>query len=302
MGFIRFLFGDIGLKILALLIAAFIWFVAVLNREYVTSYRVPVSLDNIETRKIISEFETRHAEVAIAGKGSDLVTLRLRTPKFSLTVPEGRAGVMELRLNAADLELPAGLSVRSITPEFVELRLNEVGTRSVAVDVPTRGRPAEGLTIAAVRPVTRVELVGPRDEVRLYARVYTESLDLGRVRATDTLTLRVQPPDAEGFSTDPETVSVVVEVEKEAARIFLGIRILMDAPAGREATVEPEVAQIVVAGPTSLLDELKPEQVQARVETAGLEPGEHELAAEISLPPEFHLVRCEPARFRVTIR
>ncbi|MBN2537472.1 hypothetical protein JXB37_04245 [candidate division WOR-3 bacterium] len=302
MSVLRFLFGDIGLKILALLIAAFIWFIAVLNREYVTSYRVPVSLDNVETRKIISEFETRHAEVAIAGKGSDLVTLRLKTPKFSLTVPEGRAGIMQLRLNAADLDLPAGLSVRGMTPEFVELRLNEVGTRAVAVDVPTRGRPAEGLTIAAIRPVTRVEIVGPEDEVRLYSRVYAESLDLGRVRASDTLTLRVMPPDAEGFSTNPETVRVVVEVEKEAARIFLGVRVVPAAPESRDVTVEPDVAQIVVAGPASRLDDLKPEQVRARVETAGLEPGEHRFAADISLPAEFRLVRCEPARFRVTIR
>jgi YbbR domain-containing protein len=302
MGVLRLLFGDIGLKILALLIAVFIWFVAVLNREYVTSYRVPISLDNIETRKIISEFETRHAEVAIAGKGSELVTLRLKTPKFSLTVPEGRAGIMELRLNAADLELPAGLAVRSITPEFIELRLNEVGTRTVAIDVPTRGRPAEGLTISAVRPLSRVELVGPEDEVRLFARVYTESLDLGRIRETDTLTLRVLPPDAEGFSTNPETVAVVVDVEKEAARIFLGIPVRASAPEGREVVVEPEAAQVVVAGPASRLDELKPTQVQARIDAGSLEAGDHQLAADIVLPPEFHLVRCEPARFRVTVR
>jgi YbbR domain-containing protein len=302
MGVLRFLFGDIGLKILALLIAVFIWFVAILNREYVTSYRVPVALDNIETRKIISEFETRHAEVAIAGKGSELVTLRLKTPKFSLTVPEGRAGVVELRLNAADLDLPAGLTVRSVTPEFIELRLNEVGTRTVAVDVPTRGRPAEGLTISSVRPFTKVELIGPEDDVRLFSRVYTESLDLGRVRTTDTVALRVLPPDAEGFSTDPETVAVVIEVEKEAARIFLGIPVRTSPPDGRDVTVEPEAAQVVVAGPSSRLDELKPAQVRARIDASTLEAGEHQLAADILLPPEFHLVRCEPARFRVIVR
>ena len=42
------------------------------------------------------------------------------------SVPEGRAGVMELRLNAADLELPAGLAVRSITPEFIEDTIDQL--------------------------------------------------------------------------------------------------------------------------------------------------------------------------------
>lgn len=299
---LRFVFGDIGLKILALLVAVFIWVTAALNREYVTSFAVPVFLDNVETKKVISEFETRRAEVTIAGKGRDLVTMRLKQPKFSLTVPEGRPGLTQLRLNAADLDIPADLAVRSVTPEFIEIRLNEVGTRQVAVEVPTKGEPARGLAVVGARPLSRVQLIGPRDDVRLYSRVFTESLDLGRIRRSDTMVLRVLPPDAEGFSTEPETVAVFVDVEKEAARIFLGIPIRPSETGELEVTVEPDVAQIAVAGPESRLDELQPDDVQARIDVSELEPGTHSLAAEIVLPPGFHLVKCEPARFSVTVR
>ena len=110
-GILRFVFGDIGIKITALIVALFIWLVAALDRDYITSFMVPVVLDKVETKKIISEFETRVAEVSIEGKGRDLLTLRLRQPRFLLTVPEGRAGMKELKLNPADLTIPADLTV-----------------------------------------------------------------------------------------------------------------------------------------------------------------------------------------------
>ena len=292
---------NLPLEILALVIAVLLWFNAVLDRSYVTSITVPVLLDRIETKKVISEFETRAAIVTLEGKGKDLLGLRLSRPRFRLTVPEGRAGIHQLKLAAADLRIPAKLDIRSINPEAVELRLNEVGTRRVGVKVPVRGTPAKGLTITDIKPVSQVELVGPKDDVRLHATVFTESLDLKRVTGDDTLRLRVIPPEGDNFSTEPETVGVVVAVDKEEARIFLGIPIGLIAPESVRASVKPAEAQIAVAGPESRLGRLQPVDIKARIKLSGIEPGQHRLAAEIALPPEFHLIKCEPALFEVTV-
>lgn len=298
---LRAVLADLPVKILAVFIAVFIWLAAALDRTYVTSFDVPVVLHEIETRKIISEFETRSATAKVEGKGKDLFRLRLNQPRFLLTVPEGRAGIRQLKLNPADLQLPGNLAVRSITPEHVELRLNEVGTRRVKVEVPVKGRPPKGFTVTRVNPVSRVKLFGPKEDVRLFATVFTESLNLGRVRQSDTLLLRVVPPEGEGFSTEPGSVGVAVTVEKEGARIFLGIQVRTIAPDTLRVTVEPAEAQIAVTGPSSQLDELKPTDITARIKISGLQPGRHRLAAVIVLPPKFHLIKCEPSLFDVTI-
>lgn len=299
---LRFFFGDIGIKLTALIVAAFIWFVAVLDRSYVTSFTVPVLLDRVETKKIISEFQPRFAEVRIEGRGRDLLFLRLRQPRFLLTVAEGLPGVKQLRINPTDIDVPANLSIRAIIPEYVEFRLNEVGSRRVAVEVPTRGEPGRGLSIARIEPLDRVTLLGPEDDVRLFATVYTESLDLARVRRSDTVRLRVRPPEEDGFRTDPESIPVAITVEKEEARIFLGIPVGIVAPEGYDVEVRPPQAQIAVSGPSSRFDEIKPGDIRARVKISGLKPGEHRLAAEITLPAGFQLVKCEPALFDIIIR
>lgn len=301
MSVVRLLFGNLGIKITALIVAAFLWFFAVLDRSYVTGFTVPVEVDRVETRKVISELQPRRAEVRIEGRGRDLVFFRLRQPRFLLTIPEGLPGAKQLRINPADLDLPANLSIRAILPEFVEYRLSEIGSRRVAVEVPTRGRPGRGLTIARVEPLDRVTLLGPEDDVRLFATVYTESLDLGRLRRSDTLRLRVRPPDEDGFRTDPDTVAVVVEVEKEETRIFLGIPVGVVAPDEYRVEVRPPEAQIAVSGPAGRFEELKPADIRARVRISGLKPGEHRLAAEITLPPGLLLAKCEPALFDITI-
>ncbi|MFO7676251.1 MAG: hypothetical protein R6X12_08060 [bacterium] len=298
----RFVFGDLVIKLTAVIIAAFVWFVAVLDRSYVTSFVVPIAISRVETKKVVSEFQPGAAEVRIEGRGRDLLFFRLRQPRFLLTVPEGLPGAKQLRINPADLDIPANLSVRAIVPEYAEYRLSEVGSRRVAVEVPTRGEPPRGFSVDRIEALDRVTLFGPEDEVRLFATVNTESLDLGRVRRTDTVRLRVRPPEEDGFRTDPESVLVAVAVEKEEARIFLGIPVGVIAPEGYDVEVRPPQAQIAVAGPSTRFEELKPADIRARVKISGLKAGEHRLAAEIVLPPGFQLVKCEPALFDVIIR
>ncbi len=299
---IRWIFSDLASKIVALVFAVFLWFYAVLDRSYVTTFEVPVVLHDVQTKKIISEFQTQVATVQIEGRGKDLVGLRLRQPQFKVTVPEARAGVQLLRLNPADLLLPPQLVVRSITPEHVELKLNDVGTRRVVIEVPERGKPQTGMTVSSVTPVTGVTLVGPVEDMSLYATVFTESLDLAALRGSDTLWLRVLAPDAQGFSVDPGSVRVAVTVEKEAARIFLGVPVKTAGAEGADVSIEPAEAQIAVAGPQARLEPLKLEDIAAQVKVTGLTKGKHRVAAEIVLPDGVHLVKCEPALFEVTVR
>lgn len=300
--FLRFLTADIPQKIIALLIAVFLWFMAVLDRNYVIDFSVPVFLGEVTTAKIITGFETRTATATVAGKGRDLVAVRLRNPEFHLDIPEARPGVKEIKLDPADLNLPKTIELRAINPETVELTLNEVGERPVEVQVPVKGQLAQGLTITSITPTTDVTLVGPQDEVALFAKVATESLNLASIREDDTALLRVVTPPGEGFSTRPESVPVAITVEKEGARIFLAIPVRIVGPEGANVTVDPGEAQIAVAGPSRRLDGLKPTDITARITIADLAAGKHQLAAEIVLPPGFHLVRCEPPLFDVTIR
>jgi len=299
---LRGLLSDIPLKVLSVVVALLLWAVAVLERTYDTQVTVPVVVAQpADADRVVTGVDTRSAVVTIQGKGKDLLRLRFRQLQFRPAIPEGKAGTRQVRLTAADLKLPVNVTVRSIEPEFVELKLTPVRGREVAVVVPTRGQ-ASGLAITAILPVTPVRLIGAEEDIGLFSAVATETLDLTTVTRPGTRRLRVVPPVAEGVTVVPESVDVDIALEKEGARIFLGVPVKVVAPKTVEVEIIPDEAQVAVAGPKSKLDSLQLSDVSARIKISGLEPGEHRLAAEITLPPRFRLVKCEPQLFDIIIR
>jgi YbbR domain-containing protein len=293
---------DLPLKIVAVVTAVFIWFFGVLDRTYTTSFTVPVVLNKTESKRVISDIDTKSAVVTIEGKGKDLIGVHFRQVEFHVTPPEGKVGDKQLKLSVADLKLPSNVNVRSVNPENVELRMSEAASKAVAVQIPTTGQPASGLTVIVNRPATQVRLLGSEDDLKLVNAVYTETLNLASVTEPGIRRLRVLVPPGGFLGTEPESVDVNITTEKEGARIFLGVPVQVVAPEGRKAEIEPSEAQIAVAGPASRIDSLKLEDILAQVKVSGLQPGGYRLAAEISLPAEFHLVKCEPQLFDVTVR
>ncbi len=301
--FLRVIFGNFTLKLFALVFALFLWTVAVLDRAYEVQIVVPVRvLEKGNPERVISDIDFSSVEVTLTGRGKELLRLPRQALEFRPVVPEGRFGTRQVRLNPADLKLPAGVAVRSIEPEVIEVKLGPARTKEVTVAVPTRGQAPAGMMVADIQVKNTVQLFGPADRLDGYDKVFTETLDLSTVRSGETRRLRVMVPQAGGFSCVPESVDVVVVLEKEAARIFLGLPVQVVAPPTFDVQVSPSEAQVAVAGPAERIESLKPADINVQVKIAGLQPGEYRLAADVLLPERFRLVKIEPLLFDVTVR
>jgi hypothetical protein len=300
--FLRSLSRDLPLKIVAVLSAVFLWVFAVMDRTYSTRVTLPVELTPGANRELVTDLDTRSAVVTIEGKGKDLVGVRLRQLRFRVPVPEGKPGNRQLKLTSADLVLPAGVAVRAIEPEYVELRLNRAYSKIVAVQVPTIGQPPSGLSVQLSDPSVQVRLTGSDEELKLINTVSTETLNLAAVTQAGQRRLRVLLPEGNLLTAEPESIDVTIGLEREGARIFLGVPVRVTAPANRQTDLDPQEAQIAVAGPASRIDSLKAADIVAQIKISGLQPGAYRLAAEISLPSGFHMVKCEPQLFDVTVK
>lgn len=293
---------DLPLKIVALLTAVAVWFYAVLDRTYTTSLTVPVRLASTESKKVMTDIDLVSATVTIEGRGKDLLGIRLRQFEFEVTPPEGKLGSRQVKLPVENLKLPASVTVRSVSPDYAEIKTTEAAGKVVSVQVPTAGEPGTGVTMVINRPNATVRLLGAEDDLKLVNSVYTETLDLATVTEPGVRRLRVVMPEGGFVGAEPESVDVGIAIEREGARIFLGVPVKVIALGGRRAEIDPDEAQVAVAGPASKIDSLKAEDVTAQIRISGLAPGDYRLAAEISLPPDFHLVKCEPQLFDVTVK
>lgn len=298
----RWLTRDLSVRIIALFVAGFLWSLAVLDRTYNVRVTVPVTPVRPDAKQVIIDTDVKHAVVTLEGKGRDLLGVRPRTLEFRLAIHDAKVGTRQLQLSPTGLKLPPEVRVRALDPDKVELHATAAVTRLVGVQVPTRGQAGAGITLSVNEPPAQVKLSGTAEDVKLAPMVTTETLDLATVTAPGRRRLRVLVPEDGQYAVEPESVDVVIALEKEAARIFLGVPVKVVSPRVQAVEIEPEEAQIAVAGPGSKMGTLKKDAITAQVRVSGLAPGNYRLAAEILLPPEFHLVKCEPQFFDVTVK
>lgn len=296
-------FGNLTLKVVSLFFAFFLWAVAVLDRSYEVKIEVPVVvLEKGRTERVITDVDTKNALVTLSGRGKELLRIQRQALEFKPIVPEGRFGTRQIKLNPLDLNLPAQVLVRGVEPEVVEVKLGPALSKEVEVVVPTKGQVGGAQMISSVRVKSGVKLIGPAAEVESFERLPTETLDLSSVKGNETRRLRVLVPPGAGFSCVPESVDVEIVLEKEGARIFLGLPVKVIAPPTLDIEVEPNEAQIAVAGPLGLIDSLRPSDITVQVKIATLKPGSYRLGADVVLPERFRLVKIEPLLFDITIR
>ena len=299
---LRSLTRDISLKVVALLLAGFLWVVAVLDRTYNVRATVPVTVGKPPAKQVVPDIDVKNTVATLEGKGRDLLGVRTRLLAFQLEIPDGKVGTRQLQLSPAALRLPPDVRVRALNPDNVELKLSAAVSRLVGVQVPTRGQPTSGVALSVNEPPAQVKLSGTDEEVKLAPSVTTETLDLAAVTEPGRRRLKVILPEEGQYSVEPESVDVVIALEKEGARIFLGLPVGAAGADAQRVEIAPTEAQIAVAGPASRIGSLKQSDISAQINVSGLRPGDYQLAAEISLPPGFHLVKCEPQLFDVTVR
>ncbi|MEO0005349.1 MAG: hypothetical protein ABIK49_05040 [candidate division WOR-3 bacterium] len=300
---LRLVLGNLTLKVVAIFFAIFLWAVAVLDRSYEVKVDVPVVvLEKGRTERVITDVDTKTATVTLSGRGKELLRIQRKVLEFRPIVPEGRFGTRQIRLNPLDLKLPANVFVRAIEPEVIEVKLGPAMQKDVEVFVPTKGEVGAGQMVSELRVKSGVKLIGPAGEVESFERLATETLDLSSVKGNETRRLKVLTPPGAGFSCVPESVDVEIVLEKEGARIFLGLPVKVIAPPILDIEVEPDEAQIAVAGPVGLIDSLKPSDITVQVKIASLKPGSYRLGADVVLPGRFRLVKIEPELFNITVR
>jgi YbbR domain-containing protein len=299
---LRFLTHDVSLKIVALFIAGFFWVIAVLDRTYDVRVVVPIAAAKSDAKQVISDIDVKNTVVTLEGKGRDLLGVKSRQLAFQVEIPDGKVGTRQIQLSPAALKLPPDVRVRALDPDNVELKLTAATSRMVQVQVPTKGQPASGVALSVNEPPAQVKLSGTEEDLKVASAVTTETLDLATVTAPGHRRLKVVPPEDGRYSVAPESIDVVIGLEKEGARIFLGLPVTAVGADPQRVEIDPTEAQIAVAGPASRIASLKQSDITAQVRVSGLAPGDYQLAAEITLPPGFHLVKCEPQLFDVTVK
>lgn len=269
------------MKLLALIITLALWFGVSGLREEITR-----RLDNVKLKSGISnELEITNpppaaVNLVITGDRRKIDQIKTDDLIISLDLSGVAAGehTIELTPDNVNVELPTGVKLVEIQPNKVAIKLENAVEREVPVRAETDGNIKDGFeiyNIAVLPPKVRVR--GAESIVKSLDSVSTDRIKLEK-RSEDftaqQVPLNVVSPNITALDTAVDVVFKIGELRIE--RLFI-----VNAKSGDEN----KKVTVILYGPRSILDNLKPEDL-------GIEVFNNEAGAEnvrLVVPPNVEI-------------
>lgn len=298
-------FRNLGLKMMALVIAGLVWFT--MGGEYVVERIVQVPL----------EMRNRPNQLELVGNPPDLVEVRLRGSSGILSrlqtgdvvvildLGAARPGSRLFHLRTDEVRTPFGVTVSQVVPQTVSLAFELGETRIVPIRADVEGEPAPGFERGSVTvSPASVEVTGPSSDLHALRDASTEPVSIDGATETVVQTVTVGVDDGALRLRQPVSAEVRVEIVPAAIeRTMAAVRVTMqNVPDGTTATADPHSVSVSLRGRREALASLDSSEVTAFVDLAGLRPGRYNLPVRIDPSRAFGVSRIEPSIVEIVIR
>ena len=209
------LFENLGLKLVALLLAFVVYLHVYTDRQATQTLSFPVEVTDLADSLAIASQTPLAVAAELKGTGKQLIRLRLSEPRLTVSLAGVGPGRFQRGLTAQDLPMVSriGLEVsRFQGPQMLEIQVDRLGDRVAA---RIEGQLPAGARWSGVwlADPPRVRVRGPRGVI---ARL--DSLRLPPVKldaAHDTLKVVAAPANAPaGCRLDPPVVSLRVPIDR----------------------------------------------------------------------------------------
>ena len=251
------LFDNLGLKLVALLLAVLVYLNVYTDRPATMIVSFPIQVTDLADTLSLSGPVPAAVQAQLRGTAKQLIRLRVTEPPVKISLAGVGAGRYERALGIEDLPIPEGVPIqldRLVSPRTLELEVDRKAMREVPVALSIVDAPAPSAVWDGsyeLRP-PRVALIGPAAALAGLDTVRLDPVSLGGRR--DTLTMQVEPQSLPDWCRmDPERVEVWIPIEPGVTRRFT---VEVEPPDGLgDQTAVPSRVTAIVTAPRRLMGE-----------------------------------------------
>ena len=298
-------FRNFGLKFLAVIIAALLWFSVAGEKVVERRIRAPLELQNIpEGLEIVGDTPAA-IDVRLRGASGTLAHLAAGDVVAVLDLVGARAGRRIFQLTPEQVQAPFGVEVTHVAPATTTLIFEQSVTRAIAVAPSVEGDPAPGYIVERVTvDPPEVDITGPQSALRGVPQATTEPVSIEGATSTVRESVTIGVPNNALRLKTPRAARVVVEIAPvPAQRTMARVPVrLMNLRARLSALAVPAAVSVTLRGAESIVKTLDTDAVLASVDLAGLGPGQYNLTIHVAPSKAFGVVRIDPAQAQVRIK
>jgi YbbR domain-containing protein len=176
---------HIGLLILALVIAFFLWSVAHGTSDTEIGFDVAVELNGVPETLVVTDQSADAVNIKVTGSRAALRNVSANKLRYQIDVSGAKLGLGDYQINPLRIELPGNATVVSHSPSHLQVQFAKRDRKAVGVKADLKGEVAANHRIAAVivEP-DRVWLAGARHQVLRLSSVATEPIDISGLNET----------------------------------------------------------------------------------------------------------------------
>ncbi len=261
------------LKLLALGLAFVIWIAVTGENRIVRDVRVPLVVQ-LQDDLILAGTPVSAVTVRLRGAETALRRAELYALELPLDLREAGPGERKVQLSSDALKgLPGDVEVDRIIPDWITLKVDRRARRLLPVVPSFTGKPPKGYAFYAAQATPdAVDVDGPESEVAALRRLRTDSIRLNDRIAPFVARVSAVPDSLEVRVVDPRPIEVRVEVDVAPVEtVFESVPVVL-ADRAYDTIAYPRAVKVVLSGPPDVLRTIRPMQVRAVADIAGLAP------------------------------
>jgi diadenylate cyclase len=211
----RYVFHNIGLKLLSLLVAVLLWAAIARQPMAEIALNVPIEFVNAPANLEISSETIPEIQVRLRGYSGVLRDLKPEQVHATIDLSNARPGERTYDLPPARIHAPRDIDVVEVIPSQFRLTFDNRSTRAVEVSPRVIGTTAPGYRLEAITvdPPT-ITVAGPEHRLASLQSVNTDPVDASGVIGRATFSTHAYVSDPMLRLVTPSTVHVTVMTAK----------------------------------------------------------------------------------------
>lgn len=304
------LIRDAGKKILAILIAVSLWFVANLQHDVEKNIMIDVNYTNLPKGLIVVNNPPEKLNIRVRGPRSRLSSLSSKDMVFTIDLSNLTIGASIFEIRTDQLIPPRDVQVTGISPSEINLDVDRLVQKRVSVE-PVLEPPDKGYEIAGKPQVTpeTVDITGPEKLLRTIKSVGTDPVSLKGEKSRFSIEVPIRPPYSLVEVAGGNTVKVTIDIkEKILEKEFNNLDINFINFDGMDFETDGSLsAEIAFEGPFSIINNLNSKDIELYVDGSRIKGSgsgkTHNLTVSVEYPHKdtLKLTRQSPKTIAVKL-
>ena len=294
---------HLGLKILALVMAVILWFLAVGRETGEIGLKVPLEMVNFPKDMLIANEIPDGISIRIRGSVALTRQVAERKLRFRLDLAGAKKGSNNFTIVPDALGLPRGLEVTHLSPSSITVELERLVTKKVGLLPVIQGEPEAGYVIdEIVLEPNEVEVRGPESQLLGLDRLWTEPIDVTKLTEPTTVVAKPVLPSVAVNLVRPTEIKTNLKISpKLTVRAFKNVKVEA-VNSAYQFELEPETVDLLIRGPVNAMTELVTGKgLRVVLDLAGFEPGRFKRKVVVRVPEMMEVLEIKPDQIWVKI-